>query len=50
MCDKVDSLDQQSIEDIGRKGKELGKEFDILIQRLFNTKEVDYDKNQIDFL
>lgn len=52
LCRKVDSIDQKTIDGTGytQKAKELNKELELVVNRLYNMKEVDYDKNKIDFL
>lgn len=59
---KVDQLDQRSIgkslkiyyknflDGVGQKSIDFSNELDIIISRLYNMKEVDYDKNKIDYL
>ncbi|CDW73875.1 UNKNOWN [Stylonychia lemnae] len=50
LCDKVDMLDSKSIEQIGSKAKELNKELETTVSRLFSMRDMDYDKNKIDYL
>jgi hypothetical protein len=40
----------KALEQIGMKAKELNKELDTTVQRLQQMKDIDYDKNKIDFL
>ena len=50
LCDRVDMLDAKSLEAIGAKAKELNKELETTVQRLYQMKDIDYDKSKIDFL
>eukprot|EP00347_Sterkiella_histriomuscorum_P001331 403372443 len=50
LCDKVDMLDSKTIEIIGMKAKELNKELETTVQRLYQMRDIDYDKNKIEFL
>ena len=40
----------KSSEAIGQKAKELNKELETLVQRFYQLRDIDYDKNKIDFL
>jgi hypothetical protein len=46
----VDTLDQKTVEVIGVKAKELNKELETTVQRLYQMREIDYEKNKIEFL
>jgi hypothetical protein len=50
LCRKIDVLDPKTIDSIGQRAKELNKELDMIVTRMYAMKEVDYDKNKIDFL
>jgi len=50
LCDRVDLLDAKSLEQIALKAKELNKELENTVQRLYQMKDIDYDKNKIECL
>ena len=43
-------MDPKMIENISQKAKDLNKELDMIVNRMYSMKEVDYDKGKIDFL
>mmetsp|Transcript_14502 Transcript_14502/g.14113 ORF Transcript_14502/g.14113 Transcript_14502/m.14113 type:complete len:105 (+) Transcript_14502:234-548(+) len=47
---KIDLMDGGIVDSIGQRGKELNKELELVVSRMYAMKEVDYDKGKIDFL
>ena len=51
MCDKVDIIDSKNIFDpITSKAKELNKDLETLVTRLYQMRDIDYDENKIEYL
>lgn len=50
LCDKVESLDQFTMDNIGLRAKELGKTFESIIKQLSTMNEANYDSNKIEYL
>ena len=47
LCEKVESLDPQTF---AYKSKDMNKELENILTKIQQMREIDYDKNKIDFL
>ena len=50
LCDKVDTLNQGSIDVVALKAKELNKDLETLIGKFKILRDIDYDPIKIDYL
>lgn len=50
ICDKVETLNYQTMDAIGNPAKELNKDLEEVLKILRQMQDVNYDKNKIDYL